>query len=104
MPEILLQKKEALSLEAPLVEVVSEADRTDVALVIAVVGAEVTGTAALLLIELVEDEVSTISVFVELALVLTELTSLPPSPHWTTVSQPPAKVSSQYDDWLPRAK
>jgi hypothetical protein len=27
----------------------------------------------------------------------------PPSPHWTTVSQPPAKVSSQYDVWLHRS-
>jgi hypothetical protein len=94
----------ALSLEAPLVavgEVAPELDRTGavVVVVVAAVAVEVVE-------ELVDDEMSTPSVFVELpsVLVLTELTSFPPSPHCTTVSQPPAKVSSQYDDWVQRAK
>lgn len=64
-----------------VVGVVSEADRTEVAVVVAAAGVEVVEMAALLPIELVKDELSTIPVFVELVLVLTELTSPPPSPH-----------------------
>lgn len=64
-----------------VVEVVSEVDRTGVAAVIAAVGVEVLEIAALLLIRLVERALSAMSVVVELALVPTELTSLPPSPH-----------------------
>jgi hypothetical protein len=95
----------ALSLEAPLVavgEVAPELDRTGAVVVVVVVAA----VAVEVVEELVDDEMSTPSVFVELpsVLVLTELTSFPPSPHCTTVSQPPAKVSSQYDDWVQRAK
>jgi hypothetical protein len=90
----------ARSFEAPLVdvgEVVPERDRTGEVVVVAVVGVAV-------IEEPVDDEMWTILVLVELPPVLTELISFPPSPHCTTVSQPPAKVSSQYDDWLPRAK
>lgn len=81
------QKKGTLSLEAPLVavvEVASEAARAgvvDVIEFIDAVGVEGVESAILVLIGLVEDEISTTSVFVELALVLAELASLPPSPH-----------------------
>lgn len=74
-----LKTKGVLSFEAPLVavgEVVPELDRAVPAVVMAVVGVEVVELA-----ELVDDEVPTISVFVELPPVLMELTSFPPSPH-----------------------
>ena len=51
------------------------------AVVAAVVAVEVGELAPLVLLELVDDEGSTISVFVELPLVLVELTSFSPSPH-----------------------
>jgi hypothetical protein len=96
-----LKTKGALSFKAPLVavgEAVPELDRT---------GAEVVADALAVEVveELVDDEI-TPSTFVELpsVLVLTELTSFPPSPHCTTVSQPPANVCSQYDDCLQSAK
>lgn len=96
------EKKGALSLEEPLVAVVEVASEEDRAVVGVVFAAArfVEVIAVLVLTELVEDELveeetSTTSVFVELALVLAELAALPPSPHSTTVSQPPAKVSSQ---------
>lgn len=90
----------ALSFPAPLVAV----EETVAAVVVAATCVEAVEVAPVELTELVDDEASTVPVFVELAPVLTELTSFPPSPHDTTVSQPPAKVSSQYDDWLPSAK
>jgi hypothetical protein len=65
------------------------------------VGVEVAEPVSWLLLRLVEDE-RTESVLDELALELTELASLPPSPHLTTVFQPPAKTSSQYEDWVVR--
>lgn len=64
-----------------VVEVASEVERAGAGVVVTAVGVEVVEIAALLLIELVEDAMSTIPVVVELALVLTELASLPPSPH-----------------------
>lgn len=65
----------ALSFEAPLVAV-GELDRADEVVVVAASGVEVAELAALVLVEL-----PTVSVFVELPLVLTELVSFPPSPH-----------------------
>jgi hypothetical protein len=70
-----LKTKGALSFDAPLVAV-GELDRIEAVVVDAAFGVEVAELAALVLVEL-----STVSVFVELPLVLEELTSFPPSPH-----------------------
>jgi hypothetical protein len=95
-----LKARGALSFEAPLVAV------DDLVAAVVVVAAVCDVAVEVAPVELIApvDEASTVSVFVEVAPVLTELTSFPPSPHETTVSQPPANVSSQYDDWFPRAK